>query len=254
MRWAMAMLATAALGITGASMAAPSDGPYLTPEATPDGVRLLAPPPAPGSARAEMDRRVYRETRALEGSPRWALAASDVTSGPFEHYACAMGVQLTPERAPALARLLDRAGSGGIVGPAKTYWDTQRPYIAEPGPTCQAKTEHLAGNPDYPSGHTANGWMEALLLTELFPDRATEILARGRAFGESRAICGVHSVSVEGGYLAGAAATAVLHGQPAFRQELEAARAEVARVRVHAPVPDPALCRVEAAALAQPAY
>jgi acid phosphatase (class A) len=97
--------------------------------------------------------------------------------------------------------------------------------------------------------------MEALLLAELFPDRATEILARGRAYGESRVICRVHTVSaVEAGYVAGAAATAVLHGQAEFRRDLEAARAELAHVRADAPPADTARCRAEARALAHPAY
>jgi acid phosphatase (class A) len=97
--------------------------------------------------------------------------------------------------------------------------------------------------------------MEALILAELAPDRAADILARGRAFGESRLICGSHSLSaVEAGWMAGAAATAALHAQPAFRQDLEAARAELLKARAAAPAPDPALCRAEAAALAERAY
>ena len=68
-------------------------------------------------------------------------------------------------------------------------------------------------------------------------------------------ICGAHSQSaVQAGWLAGAAATAALHGSPAFRADLEAAREELARVRVDAPAVDPALCRTEAAALNAPGY
>ncbi len=80
-------------------------------------------------------------------------------------------------------------------------------------------------------------------------------MARGRAFGESRLICGAHSISaVEAGWLAGAAATAALHGSAQFRADLDAARAEMAKVRATAPPPDAAQCRAEAAALAKPAY
>ena len=92
--------------------------------------------------------------------------------------------------------------------------------------------------------------MEALILAELAPDRATEILVRGRAFGESRFICGAHSQSaVEAGWLAGAVATAALHSVAEFRVDLEAARDEMATVRATAPAPDAAACHVEAAAL-----
>ena len=44
------------------------------------------------------------------------------------------------------------------------------------------------------------GWAWALILSELAPDRADAILARGLAYGESRAVCGVHYASdVEAG-------------------------------------------------------
>ncbi len=226
---------------------------YLSPEATPDGVRILPPPPRGPVATA--DHRVFAATRRLKGSPRWQVATSDADTGPFEHFACALGVKLTSQTAPVTARLLDRAGTAGVVDPVKQFYRVKRPYIGTKAPICQAKTADLAANGDYPSGHAANGWMEALILAELAPDRATEILARGRAFGESRLICGAHSLSaVEAGWLAGAAATAALHGSAAFRADLEAARAEMATVRASAPSPSAAVCRAEAAALATAAY
>lgn len=230
-------------------------GAYLSAQTTPDGIRILPPPPQPGGPVATADRQVFAATRRLQGSPRWQVATSDVDTGTFEHFACALGVTLTAKTAPALARLLDRAGTAGVVDPAKRRYHVSRPYLGTTAPICQAKTTHLAQNGDYPSGHAANGWMEALILAELAPDRATEILARGRAFGESRLICGAHSLSaVEAGWLAGAAATAALHGSAAFRADLEAARDEMTRVRKSAPAPDALACRAEAAALATPAY
>jgi membrane-associated phospholipid phosphatase len=233
----------------------PTSDAYLSPEATPDGVRILPPPPAAGGPVAIADRQVFAATRRLRGSPRWKVATSDVHTDAFEHFACALGVKLTPQTAPALARLLDRADTADVVDPVKSFYSQPRPYIGSSAPICQAKTAALAGNGDYPSGHAANGWMEALILAELTPDRSSEILARGRAFGESRLICGAHSLSaVEAGWLAGAAATAALHGSASFRSDLEAARAEMASVRANAPAPDAAACRAEAAALTAPAF
>ncbi len=236
------------------SVSAPSRD-YLTPEATPDGVRVLPPPPRPGGPQAAADAGVFVATRKAEGGARWALATSDVKTDAFDHFACALGAKLTRDLAPATARLLDGAGAGGVVDQAKYFYRTPRPYLSGTSKICEAKTAHLADNPDYPSGHAAGGWMEALILAELAPDRATDILARGRAFGESRLVCGSHSLSaVEAGWMAGAAATAALHAQPAFRQDLEAARAELPRARAAAPPPNPAACRAETAALAEPPY
>ena len=233
----------------------PPSGGYLSAEATPDGVRILPPPPKAGSARAVADHQVFAETRRLKGSARWGVATSDVDTGAFEHFACALGVKLSPQTSPILAHLLDRAETSGIVDPVKDFYRTPRPFIGNTAPICQPKTAHLIANGDYPSGHTANGWMEALILAELAPDRATEILARGRAFGESRLICGAHSLSaVEAGWLAGAAATAAMHSSAEFRADMDAARVEMAAARASAPAPDAAACRAEAAALAKTAY
>ena len=226
-------------------------GAYLTPEATPDGVRILPPPPRAGGPVALADSRVFDATRKLQDSPRWKMATSDVDTDAFAHFACALGVSLTARTAPALARVLDRADTSGVVDPVKRFYPTRRPYLGTRAPICQPRTAALAGNGDYPSGHAANGWMEALILSELAPDRATQILARGRAFGESRMVCGVHSLSaVQAGWLAGAAATAALHGSAAFRADLEAARSEMETLRATAPPPAAAACRIEAEALA----
>lgn len=244
-----AAVMTAALAGPAGGEPAPSSAPKL------DGVRILAPPPASGTPLAVADRQIFDRTRALRGTARWRLAQSDVTSSAFEHYACALGMQLTPQSAPVLWRLLDGASAGDLVGEVKAHYRRPRPYLGGKAPICEPKTAHLAGNPDYPSGHTAGGWVEALILAELASDRASEILARGRAFGESRAICGSHSASaVQAGVVAGSAVVAGLHGQPQFRRDLEEARAELARVRATAPPPDAAACRAETAALKRPAY
>jgi acid phosphatase (class A) len=228
---------------------------YLAPETTPDGIRILPPAPAAGSPVDRADRVIFAATRALQGSPRWQLAAADVESDAFDHFACAMGMKLSKSSAPALAGLLDRASTSGVVDPAKQFYHRPRPYLGRQAAICQAKTEHLASNGDYPSGHAAGGWLEALILAELLPERATQILARGRAYGESRAICGAHSLSaVQAGWLAGAAANAALHGSSAFRADLEAARAEMAHLRQSAPAPDAKACHAEESIIAKSVF
>jgi len=236
-------------------VAGAAGGGYLSAAETPDGLAVLPPPPGKASPLRAADRAVFAQTRRLKGAARWALAADDVESDVFTHFACALGMKLSAEAAPLTARLLDRASTSGVVDPVKAYYRAPRPYLGTRAPICQPRTRHLAENGDYPSGHAAGGWMEALILAELVPDRASEILARGRAYGESRAICGAHSVSaVQAGWLAGAAATAALHGSPEFRAEMDAARAELVRIRSALPVPDAKVCKAERAALARAAY
>ncbi len=207
---------------------APARG-YLAPDARPDLTTVLAPPPAPGSPRAVADTGVFLETRGLQGTPRWALATRDVSGDMYDHFAAALGVQLTAESAPVLTALLDRAGADrSVVGDAKTHWDTRRPYLGTDQPICEAKSDHLAGNPDYPSGHSAHGMHVAMILAELAPQRADALYARGREYAESRYICGSHSYSAaEAGILSGAVIYGAEQASGTFRRDMEAARAEV---------------------------
>lgn len=222
---------------------------YLDGKPVPDLMRVLPAPPQPGSARAEDDRATFQATRALQGSARWTLATRDVTDDRFTAFSCAMGMKLDAKSAPKLAALFSRMSDGGMTGRAKTGFATRRPYLSQDGEICEPKTAHLAGNGDYPSGHTSTGWSTALVLAELVPERATEILRRGRIYGESRFVCGSHSRSaVEAGFLAGASLVARWHAEAAFRADMDAARVELAGLRGTAPAAEADRCRIEGAA------
>ncbi|WP_172461912.1 acid phosphatase [Dyella jiangningensis] len=193
---------------------------------------LLPAAPKAGSPRYEADRGVFRATRALEGSPRWLLAQQDVdyaTPKLMADFSCAMGVPLDAARLPKLAALVDLASKAAdaSTSPAKKANQRQRPFLIDSGATCQS-TLQLSRSFDYPSGHAARGWAVGLVLTELAPDRATDLLLRSRAFGDSRVVCGVHNLSaIEAGAMNGAAVVAVLHASPSFQAGLGDARREL---------------------------
>jgi acid phosphatase (class A) len=137
----------------------------------------------------------------------------------------------------------------------KDIYKRQRPYLIDEGPICVVKSDLLAKSPDYPSGHNTWGWTVGLIMAEVAPDRATEILSRAKAFGESRLVCGVHNLSaVEAGRMNGSIVVAALHGQAAFRKDLEDVRKEVATARKAGPAPDPAMCAKEAELVAKSPY
>jgi acid phosphatase (class A) len=52
------------------------------------------------------------------------------------------------------------------------------------------RDEHLAQTWSYPSGHSARGWMFALVLCSVAPERAEAIAVRVNAFAMNRVICG----------------------------------------------------------------
>lgn len=228
---------------------------FLTPEETPDLAAIL--PSYEEVATADFaDRAYFLRTRELEGGDRWALAVNDDNYSPaaiMADYSCAIGVQLTPELVPLTSRLVAMASTDAAMASdvAKEHYERPRPFLANEGPICLERTARLEASFDYPSGHSSAGWMAGLVLAELAPDRATQIMTRSRAYAESRAICGVHNrSSTVAGHTVGSVVYARLQGDAEYRAAADLARAELDRVRQAAAKPDPAACRAEAALIA----
>jgi acid phosphatase (class A) len=229
---------------------------YLPQEALPDSLALLPPPPAAGSAALALDEEVSRNSLALRDTPRWTLAISDADLT-FPHaaqtFSCALQAPITQQRTPHLYTLMRRSLTdlGLSTYKAKNYYKRVRPFVVNGQPICTPEVEtDLTMDGSYPSGHTAVGWGWALILSEIAPDRTDAIIARGRAFGESRVVCNVHWESdvIEGRFM-GAATLARLQADPTFRADLEAGKAELAAVRAEGLQPPPD-CDAQAAALA----
>ncbi|WP_422506943.1 acid phosphatase [Stenotrophomonas sp. GZD-301] len=222
--------------------------------ALPDSLALLPPPPAKGSPGFARDQAVSRASQKLRGSPRYALASADADLR-FPHiataFACALGVPISQQDTPRLYLLLQRSlvDAGLATYAAKDHYQRTRPFVYYKEATCAPADEaQLRTDGSYPSGHTAIGWTWALLLTELSPDRADALLARGRAFGENRLICNAHWQSdVLQGRAVAAGAVASLHANADFGDDMAAARAEIASLRGSSVTPTG--CDVEAAAL-----
>lgn len=229
---------------------------YLTPQTAPDTLKILPPAPKTGDPQDTADQAVFKATRSLANSPRWTLAQNDRKEGVdavLRDFSCAVGLQLDPDRAVKLAALLRRMRpdvENAVNGP-KNLYKRPRPYQVTAGPICVDKDPAMATSPDYPSGHATWGWSVGLVLAELAPDRATPILVRARAFGESRVVCGVHNASsVSKSRTNASAVIAALHGEAAFRADLDGARAELAALRAQGG-PTPADCEAEAAQTAR---
>ena len=234
----------------------PPLGGYLGEQRLPDYRLILPPPPAAGSPLAAADAAIFDETRKLENSPRWQLAQNDDRvnlKALLADFACSTGVDLSSVDAPALTRVLVRSSADlfPLIGAAKDAFKRPRPFAEHEGPICVMPSEDLAASPSYPSGHTASGWMYALLLAEIDPSHADAIVQRGRAFGESRVVCGVHYYSdIEGGRILASALVAALHGAPEFETDIASARAEMFSLRGKPPAA--AACESEKANLATP--
>ena len=206
---------------------------YLQPDQLPNTVALLPPPPAAGSAALAADEEMYRATRKLKDTPRWALAARDAElrfPQATEHFSCALGLAISAEATPHLNMLLRRVrmDSSRANDKPKDHYKRARPYQVTKDPSCTPKEEARMKPDSFPSGHASIGWAWALTLAEVAPEKGDAVLARGFAYGQSRVVCGVHYKSdVEAGRVVGAASVARLHADPVFTAQVALARKEV---------------------------
>ena len=219
---------------------------YLTTTQLPDSLALLPPPPAPGSTAQTADNDSFHRLGALRGTPRGELARQDAQlkfPAAAQAFACALGVPVSAQDTPHLDMLLRRTltDAGRATYKAKDHYQRTRPFVAFAQPSCTPQEEpYLAKDGAYPSGHAAVGWAWALVLAQVAPDRTDALLQRGRAFGQSRGICGVHWRSdIEAGRLVGAATVARLQSDAVFNAQLALARTEMAQARQRGATPGP---------------
>ena len=211
-----------------------SGGPYLEGRSLPGGLELVPPPPSIGSAAEARDRAAADAATKVQSGSRWELAIKDVNLSPKHLIAalsCSAGLSPDQEQSPALAQLVNRAVKD--LGPApveiKKRYMRPRPFMVNGKPSCTPSWDKgLRRDGSYPSGHSTVGFGISLILAELVPDRAAQIIARGRGIGDSRRICNVHWLSdIEEGRVVATATVMRLNANPAFQADLQAARKEM---------------------------
>ncbi len=201
-----------------------ADTPYLAP-GHPDGIALLAPPPAPGSAEEAADlasARAAFQTRTPAGKAR---AMKDSTLS-FSLFAPVIGPVFQPAKLPKTEALLQKVKSeiGDVIDIPKDYWKRLRPY--------QMDETLSLGKPEpsfgYPSGHSTRGTVYAALVAELFPEKKEAILLIGRDIGWDRVLIGKHfPTDIYAGRVLGKAIVRELMSSSAFQHDLAEAKAEV---------------------------
>jgi len=198
---------------------------HYLPAGQPDGVALLAPPPAPGSAEEAADLLAARAVFNGRTEAQKDHAFQTATLSIFL-YAPAIGSCFEPGRFPKTEALFQkvRKDISEPLDRTKQHWKRRRPYELDPQLTL-GRPETSYG---YPSGHSTRGTVQALLLAELFPQRRDAILAIGRQIGWDRVLIGKHfPADIQAARVLGQAIARELLASPAFQRDLAEAKAEV---------------------------
>lgn len=226
-----AVLALAACATSEPAPVATAQTPPAAISAAVDTTVFVPPPPAANGALEAAELAVVRGPWT---DARRAQALEDNAVDPFAAFDAVLGDAFNGASLPATTTLLARvARASGLAGePAKALYRRPRPFLADSAiTTCIPADDRLRASFSYPSGHGALGFGWALVLAELIPSRGDAIIERGRDFGWSRVVCGLHYPSdIDAARVVAAAVVARLHTDSQFQQEMEAARAELSRI------------------------
>ena len=212
---------------------------YFTTKEMPDMMKFMPGPPDSTSVAFSNDVARYYWGKEMRKDPeRAAQATRDAVYGletiltEFEE---AFGMKISKEETPEIYKVLleGTATCDSVCTIAKRTYMRRRPFMVFNEPTLYPEDEPaLRRNGSYPSGHTVLGWSSALLMMEINPDRATEILTRGYRYGENRLVVGAHWQSdTDAGRLAASAAYARLHTSERFLEQMKKAREEYQRLK-----------------------
>ena len=210
---------------------------YFTQGEMPDMMVFLPGPPDSTSVAFMNDVARYYWGKVMRKNPERAdQAQRDAVYGletiltEFEE---AFGMKITKEDTPEIYKVLleGTATCDSICTKPKREYMRRRPFMVFNEQTLTPEDEEsLRKNGSYPSGHTLLGWSSALLMMEINPDRATEIMTRGYRYGENRLVVGAHWQSdTDAARLAASVAYARLHTSERFLEQMKKAREEYQR-------------------------
>ena len=198
---------------------------YLTGR-KPDAIALLAPPPLPGSPEQAADMEEVRAVYHAAGSNDIAAAYSEKKFSAFS-FAPAIGAFFQSNTLPRTTIFFDRVQTDAetVTDDAKDYYKRPRPYVTDPS-LINGKLEKSYS---YPSGHSTESMVLALVLADLFPDKHDAIIAEARAIGWHRVEIARHyPTDIYAGRVLAQAIVKQMQKSDAFQKDFDEAKAEIA--------------------------
>ncbi|HUO02350.1 MAG TPA: phosphatase PAP2 family protein [Rhizomicrobium sp.] len=202
---------------------------YLSADFLPLPGLLLPAPAKPDSAEGRDDLAAVKAAQAGASPERIALAAADDKNETVWFLANILpGFEAS--RLPVTDKLFKAARNDENfeVNAFKRYFARERPFDIDHSIKTCVPSVYGRGLESYPSGHATMGYSLSIILAHLIPEKAETILARAKEYGANRVICGVHFPSdIAASQALGTAVALELMSTPAFKADLDAAKAEL---------------------------
>jgi acid phosphatase (class A) len=185
------------------------------------------PPPSVGSAADQADLQTVLDAQKTRDAARMTEARTDKAYS-TELFTKPIVPQITPLADPGVFHFMDEVGQQtfAVMTESKAHWHRLRPFLGHPGvvhPLFQVNGF------SYPSGHSMASFVYAIVLGEIFPDKANAFLERAHQIAQSRVDAGVHyTTDIKEGEVVGREIAREMNANAEFRQELATAKAEVA--------------------------
>ena len=189
----------------------------------------IPPPPIPSSFEYKLEIEFMKNRIAKLSDAQKDLAIKDAVNESAGFFSDTLaGFEIA--KLPKTKSLFDKVkyNAGYEAKAFKNYFKTMRPYQADSD--IQACVAPKPSNLDrsYPSGHTTMGYAMGVVLANLIPEKAKEIMERSRLYGENRINCGAHFPSdVSGGQVLGTLVAKELLKNNEFQLLMKASKEEL---------------------------
>jgi len=204
---------------------------YLTGK-KPNAIELLTPPPLPDSAEQAADMAEVQAVFHAAASNDIAAAYSEKKFSVF-NFAPAVGAFFQSNNLPKTEAFFHRVQTDAeaITDNAKDFYKRPRPYVTDPS-LANGKLEKSFS---YPSGHSTESMVLALVLADMFPDRHDAIIAEARSIGWHRVQIARHyPTDIYAGRVLAQAIVKQMVKSDEFQKNFADAKAEITAARASA--------------------
>lgn len=196
----------------------------------PDVAALLPPPPLPDSPEQAADMQEVRTVCRNAPSNDVAVAFSEKEFSIY-NFTPAIGDFFQPSKFPKTEAFMEdvQKDAETVADGAKNIWNRPRPFMIDP----TLATGKLEKSFSYPSGHSTESMVLALVLADLFPEHRDAIIAKARSIGWHRVEIARHfPTDIYAGRVLAQAIVRQMKESPDFQRDFASAQAELAAAGV----------------------